>query len=115
MADLSLRAQCVPSNPLALPYPLSRRAIEDHIETLISVLDALDGETDLEDDDPAGGSVDDEGEESLGIWAKPIYGADQRRAARNIPAIEAEHLRRENTRSERAYRELLARHGWVAA
>ena len=114
MADLSLRAQCVPSNALALPYPLSRRAIEDHIETLISMFDALDGDTDIEDDDPAGGNVDDEGEESLGIWAKPIYGADQRRPARNMAAIQAEHIRRENVRSERAYRELLARHGRAA-
>lgn len=49
------------------PLPLSpailagrRKALAAAIETLIDVLDVIDGDPDLEDDDPAGGNVTDE-------------------------------------------------------
>lgn len=115
MANFSLREQCVPSNALAPPFPVTRRSIEDHIETLIDLLDAMDGDPDREDSDPAGGNVEDEGEETLGSWASPIYGPDQRRPARNRRAIEAEHERRENERSERAYAAMMLRKRRTAA
>lgn len=50
MADLSLGAQCVPGNAFALPYPLSRVAIENHVEALIALLDRIDGDSDFEED-----------------------------------------------------------------
>ena len=40
----------------------NRAAIESEIERLIAMLDAYDGDPDLEDDDPAGGNVEDEGQ-----------------------------------------------------
>jgi hypothetical protein len=51
MADLSLGAQCAPGNAFALPYPLTRTAIENHVEALIAVLDSIDGDFDQEEDD----------------------------------------------------------------
>lgn len=41
---------------------LSRRAIEDQIEALIDLLDATDGEADMEEDDPAEDDGVDEAE-----------------------------------------------------
>ncbi|WP_230629346.1 hypothetical protein [Sphingomonas sp. Leaf37] len=57
-----------------------RRAIAAQIETLIAVLDAAGGDCDLEDDDPAGGNPDDEGEvpDWLPRFPLPVYGIDQR-------------------------------------
>ncbi len=42
MATANLRAESAPANPL------SRQAIEGAIETLIALLDAIDGDPDLE-------------------------------------------------------------------
>lgn len=62
---------------------LPRPAIERLTAGLIDGLDDLDGDPDLEDDDPAGGNVEDEGEslEAEG-WCLPVgqYGSDQRTA-----------------------------------
>lgn len=56
----------------------SRELVETTIEYLIAVLDAIDGDCDLEDDDPVGGDPDDEGEraEHAGL-PMPIWGEDQ--------------------------------------
>lgn len=51
MADLSLGAQCVLGNAFALPHPLTRTTIEQHVEALIALLDHMDGDSDLEDGD----------------------------------------------------------------
>lgn len=58
----------------------NRAAIEAEIERLISMLDDLDGDCDIEEDDPAGGNVEDErqaaeGEEFFRLL--PRYGLDQ--------------------------------------
>lgn len=62
--------------------PAHRARVEDQIETLIALLDAFDGDPDLEDDDPAGDTLDEHGEaptedgtEHLGVL--PLYGLDQ--------------------------------------
>lgn len=56
MAVMALRAESVPFNPIPLA---DRAAIEYLISVLISVLDILDGEADLEDDDPSGVADED--------------------------------------------------------
>ena len=64
-----------------LPAQLSledRNVISATIERLIDILDRIDGDPDLEDDDPAGGSIDDERQDDPdgGLWPA-IYGVDQ--------------------------------------
>lgn len=56
----------------------NRQLVETTIEYLIAVLDAIDGDCDLEDDDPVGGNPDDEGERAdhAGL-PMPIWGDDQ--------------------------------------
>jgi len=44
-------------------FHLDQKMLEDLIELLIARLDNLSGDCDLEDDDPGGGNVEDEGEE----------------------------------------------------
>lgn len=39
---------------------INRVEIEDEIERLIALLDAYDGDCDMEDDDPAGSDAEDE-------------------------------------------------------
>lgn len=62
----------------SLPRPLLARLTQ----RLIDRMDEIDGDPDLEDDDPAGGSADDTGE--IEEWQEdgihmglPLYGADQ--------------------------------------
>jgi hypothetical protein len=59
-----------------------RLKIEAQIELMIGLLDASDGDCDLEDDDPAGGAAEDAGEAEdwrpHGILLDlPIYSTDQ--------------------------------------
>lgn len=61
---------------------LPRAELERLAERVIETMDDLDGDPDLEDDDPAGGNVEDEGEpedwRSDGIEAdRPVYVEDQ--------------------------------------
>ena len=56
---------------------LNRQQIEEEIEHLISLLDAHDGDCDLEDDDPAGGNVEDDQQDPMHYRLPPKYGADQ--------------------------------------
>lgn len=49
MATRSINAGPIPSNVFSSILP-NRRAIEDAVEQLISVLDAIDGDCDLEED-----------------------------------------------------------------
>ena len=50
MADLALMGPRALGNALALPIPLTRVAIEDHVEALIALLDHIDGDSDFEED-----------------------------------------------------------------
>lgn len=80
MATAFLRAESAPAYPMNLP---PRAAIEAAVETLLSVLDTLDGDPDLEDDDPAGDALD-KGELDEGCdLAPPIYGVDQTKGPLN--------------------------------
>lgn len=67
---------------------LTRAELEALTESIIDRLDALDGDPDLEDDDPAGGNSEDVGELELSRGVPhPIYGADQRRLPRNAQFV----------------------------
>lgn len=85
-APLDMLLASVPSLPRPILARLAARMIER--------LDELDGDPDLEDDDPAGGAADDGGE--LEEWRPepgftaplPIYGIDQRRGFTNRSAAE---------------------------
>lgn len=54
-----------------------RDEIGEIIEYLVGVLDMADGDCDLEDDDPAGGNIEDDGEPEEGHT--PDWPIDQRR------------------------------------
>lgn len=57
---------------------VDRKEIEAIIEHLIGVLDFADGDIDMEDDDPAGGNVEDEGEADFSLGLPfPVYGVNQ--------------------------------------
>lgn len=64
-------------------FVLANRAlIENEIEWLIALLDTVDGDPDLEDDDPAGDTLDEHGEAPTEngcdlLLAHPRYGIDQ--------------------------------------
>lgn len=51
MAYFPVGAQSALGNAFALPFPLSRSALEDQIEAMIALLDAVDGDPDREDSD----------------------------------------------------------------
>ena len=74
MAELLLRVDTARFNPIG---PIERKALEAEIERLIELLDTIDGDCDIEDDDPAFDPGDDrEQEEWRGIMP-PLYGIDQ--------------------------------------
>ena len=65
-----------------------RKAVKAEIERLIAALDALDGDCDLEEDDPAGGNVEDVCQ--VEDWRPdgfrlppPLYGDDQSKGPTN--------------------------------
>lgn len=66
--------------PIALS-PEERAAIEAEVDRLIAILDAVDGDCDLEDDDPAGDPLDKGEDEEWRpegfVLPKPRYGEDQ--------------------------------------
>lgn len=126
MAELSVRAQCVPGNALALPYPLDRKAISDQIETLIGLLDAMDGDFDLEPEEDYCVAGDD-GCAPLILngrthWGSPDeaavivarYGIDQSLGPVNAEEADAYSRRLDDERSEQEYRAFLARRGRAA-
>jgi len=79
----------------------NRAAIEAEIERLIAMLDELDGDCDLEDDDPAGGNVCDELHDTGEYYfLLPRYGVDQTQGPLN--ELEAERYQRR--RMEERYR-----------
>lgn len=58
----------------------NRDQIEEEIERLIALIDQDDGDCDVEDDDPAGGNVEDERQLAEGgdyYRLPPRYGIDQ--------------------------------------
>lgn len=84
------------SIPLEL-VPSARKAIEAEIERLIELLDTVDGDCDLEDDDPAGGNVDDEGEFDRSISPlAPRFGVDQSGDPTNVVELRAAHREQED-------------------
>lgn len=71
----------------------NRRAIADEIERLIALLDIVDGDCDLEDDDPAGSDNEDaEGDHGRGLLRElPRYGVDQSAGPINYARAERDH------------------------
>lgn len=57
--------------------PAHRARIEDHVEALIALLDADDGDPDLEDDDPAEDVLDLGEYDEARLLPRPKYGLDQ--------------------------------------
>lgn len=91
-----LRARAI--NGIEPQFALAnRKAIEREIERLITLLDAADGDCDLEDDDPAGDTLDlgeapdPAGNELLSIL--PVYGIDQSLGPINEREAIREHYR----------------------
>ena len=92
---IALLAQAVPM--------LTRHELAALTERLIDALDAIDGDPDLEDDDPSGQR--DEDGINTGGWTdfdrerqamlKPIYGVDQSEGPTNFRAAYSEWLRME--------------------
>jgi hypothetical protein len=79
---------------LAAIPSLPRAELARLTEQLIDRMDEIDGDIDLEDDDPAGGSADDVGEEDETnregvVMPLPRYGVDQ--SAGPINVAEANH------------------------
>jgi len=54
MATAPLGAESAHANPLNIFATFDRATIASAVEVLVCVLDALDGDPDLEDDDPSG-------------------------------------------------------------
>lgn len=82
--------------PAALGVVLSqpRPVLARLAARLIERLDEIDGEPDMEDDDPAGGSIDDEGEGLELLPMLPRYGADQTRGPNNEAEAVRDYYRR---------------------
>ena len=77
------------------------------VDVLIARLDRADAPfTDLEDDDPAGGAIDHEGEGEELLATLPRYGVDQARGPGNERAAAAAHAAAEMglVRTERGWR-----------
>lgn len=69
--------------------PLDRRIIERQIEQLIELLDQIDGDPDLEDDDPDGDPCDFGEDDGLSP-VRPLYAVDQTTGPLNVEeAMEA--------------------------
>lgn len=69
-------------------YAAIRRSLAKSIDAMIELLDLLDGDPDLEDDDPAGGAVDDLGEPDLSEdLPLPRWGIDQSRGPINEDVV----------------------------
>lgn len=64
------------------------------VERLIARLDRADGDPDLEDDDPAGGAIDDQGEGDELLPLLPVYVLDQTSGPINERAALRERHRR---------------------
>ena len=91
-------AAALPQNVEAALRLLSRRKLETLIEAAIALLDAADGDTDLEDDDPAGDYLDERGEAPTDNGAKllpmlPRYGRNQTRGPLNEKAAHRQWMR----------------------
>lgn len=103
------------SIPLEL-MPSARQAIEAEIERLIDLLDTIDGDCDLEDDDPAGGDPDDEGEFDRSISPiAPRFGIDQTGEPTNVVELRAAHREQEDQIYEAEYQRCVRSHRVRAA
>lgn len=98
-----LRAEIARAKFLGTITTLDRATLEQWIEAAIEHLDAIDGDPDAEDDDPAGDWLDERGEQpaSCGhelLTTRPIYALDQSRGPVNerqaILACDAARARR---------------------
>jgi hypothetical protein len=100
-AEATARTPAVRGRPLApvlgatvLQFDLGNRAaIEDQIETLIALLDALDGDCDAEDDREDDPLDHGEADETANLFA-PAYGIDQTLGPINGHQIISDHYRR---------------------
>ena len=75
---------------------VNRAAIEAEIDRLINLLDLADGDCELEDDDPAGGNVEDEPQMGAGqdyYRMPPCYGIDQSKGPINEHEAYRQHRR----------------------
>lgn len=72
-----------------------RASLEAAIENMIALLDVIDGDCDLEEDDPAGGNVDDE-RQLDDARLMPAYRIDQNQGPSNYArALQAYHREQE--------------------
>jgi hypothetical protein len=70
------------------PVRHSRRAVEKAIEGLIGLLDTLDGDPDREEDDPAGGDINDERQDADDEDApEPSLGSGEITCRINLPSV----------------------------
>lgn len=71
----------------AAPIPFPREMIEGLIEGLLAMLDTIDGDPDLEDDDPAGSDLDAGEQDGLSdLMPMPVWGIDQSLGPINVEA-----------------------------
>ena len=70
MATNPLRAESVPTNPLNIFSTFDRGTIASAVEVLVALLDTMDGDPDVEDDDPSGQCDEDDLNTNLHVrWA----------------------------------------------
>lgn len=88
MASRAIPFAAPAANPAYILSTMDRYQIEALIEAAIAWVDDLDGDPDLEDDDPAGDGLDERGE--VEDWRPdgvvlpmPVYGVDQTRGPIN--------------------------------
>lgn len=72
--------------------PFMRRAIEDQIEKLIAILDAFDGDPDMEPDHEDYDACDP-GEPDCTHPEHPVYGIDQSKGPTNAASVFGEFAR----------------------
>lgn len=92
---------------------LDTATLEAVAAAVIDILDTRAGDSDLEDDDPAGDALDEHGEhpsdDGCTILAiRPIWGADQTAGPVNVRAAIAAHLEEDEARNRPAA-------GWAVA
>ncbi|OJY68608.1 MAG: hypothetical protein BGP16_05005 [Sphingobium sp. 66-54] len=75
-----------------------RASLEAFLSVAIDLLDAMDGDPDVEDDDPSGDTLDISGEAPTDNGAemyaiRPVYSVDQSRGPINEAEAHREHMR----------------------
>ncbi len=79
-----------------LPAHPPRRLLENAIQSMIDLLDAMDGDADLEDEEPEGDIIEELGEgPEWSTFVPPLYGVDQEKGPRNYDEVIEFHLQKE--------------------